>query len=172
MGVVSSAHLNDCLDICMWWLDPLLRISIDTVLVKISGLNIDTSYLLHLLCVLFCLCTVGHETEHWSVYRRYLEFYVLESKLTEFHGWFSVSTPGSVLSELCLISALNKKKKKTCTSGAVKCWKHKREDIKCKGVWQTLQTESTCNGCQMAVRLRDWEVSELLYWVSSLVQWS
>ncbi|XP_063353756.1 sorting nexin-14-like [Pelmatolapia mariae] len=27
---------------------------------------------------------VGHETEHWSVYRRYLEFYVLESKLTEF----------------------------------------------------------------------------------------
>lgn len=33
-----------------------------------------------------CLFTVGHETEHWSVYRRYLEFYVLESKLTEFHG--------------------------------------------------------------------------------------
>ncbi|XP_060790563.1 sorting nexin-14-like isoform X5 [Neoarius graeffei] len=32
--------------------------------------------------------TVGHETEHWSVYRRYLEFYVLESKLTEFHGSF------------------------------------------------------------------------------------
>ncbi|XP_033860187.1 sorting nexin-14 isoform X5 [Acipenser ruthenus] len=32
---------------------------------------------------------VGHETEHWSVYRRYLEFYVLESKLTEFHGSFS-----------------------------------------------------------------------------------
>ncbi|KAM9466211.1 sorting nexin-14-like isoform 3-T3 [Clarias gariepinus] len=31
---------------------------------------------------------VGHETEHWSVYRRYLEFYVLESKLTEFHGTF------------------------------------------------------------------------------------
>uniref|UniRef100_A0A671YSZ7 Sorting nexin-14 n=1 Tax=Sparus aurata TaxID=8175 RepID=A0A671YSZ7_SPAAU len=31
---------------------------------------------------------VGHETEHWSVYRRYLEFYVLESKLTEFHGSF------------------------------------------------------------------------------------
>lgn len=31
---------------------------------------------------------VGHETEHWSVYRRYLEFYVLESKLTEFHGKF------------------------------------------------------------------------------------
>ncbi|XP_051781238.1 sorting nexin-14 isoform X2 [Erpetoichthys calabaricus] len=30
----------------------------------------------------------GHETEHWSVYRRYLEFYVLESKLTEFHGSF------------------------------------------------------------------------------------
>lgn len=29
---------------------------------------------------------MGHETEHWSVYRRYLEFYVLESKLTEFHG--------------------------------------------------------------------------------------
>ncbi|TNN80156.1 Sorting nexin-14 [Liparis tanakae] len=28
---------------------------------------------------------VGHETEHWSVYRRYLEFYVFESKLTEFH---------------------------------------------------------------------------------------
>uniref|UniRef100_A0A4X2KC55 Sorting nexin-14 n=1 Tax=Vombatus ursinus TaxID=29139 RepID=A0A4X2KC55_VOMUR len=31
---------------------------------------------------------VGHEAEHWSVYRRYLEFYVLESKLTEFHGTF------------------------------------------------------------------------------------
>ncbi|XP_062862888.1 sorting nexin-14-like isoform X2 [Trichomycterus rosablanca] len=31
---------------------------------------------------------VGHEPEHWSVYRRYLEFYVLESKLTEFHGSF------------------------------------------------------------------------------------
>ncbi|XP_030054992.1 sorting nexin-14 isoform X2 [Microcaecilia unicolor] len=30
----------------------------------------------------------GHEAEHWSVYRRYLEFYVLESKLTEFHGTF------------------------------------------------------------------------------------
>ncbi|NWQ75939.1 SNX14 protein, partial [Columbina picui] len=31
---------------------------------------------------------VGHDPEHWSVYRRYLEFYVLESKLTEFHGTF------------------------------------------------------------------------------------
>uniref|UniRef100_A0A671SWM8 PX domain-containing protein n=1 Tax=Sinocyclocheilus anshuiensis TaxID=1608454 RepID=A0A671SWM8_9TELE len=31
---------------------------------------------------------VGHEAECWSVYRRYLEFYVLESKLTEFHGPF------------------------------------------------------------------------------------
>ncbi|XP_045916852.1 sorting nexin-14-like isoform X2 [Micropterus dolomieu] len=31
----------------------------------------------------------GHETEKWSVYRRYLEFYVLESKLTEFHGTFA-----------------------------------------------------------------------------------
>ncbi|KAJ8389347.1 hypothetical protein AAFF_G00120550 [Aldrovandia affinis] len=31
---------------------------------------------------------VGHGTESWSVYRRYLEFYVLESKLTEFHGSF------------------------------------------------------------------------------------
>ncbi|KAJ8356080.1 hypothetical protein SKAU_G00188740 [Synaphobranchus kaupii] len=31
---------------------------------------------------------VGHEPESWSVYRRYLEFYVLESKLTEFHGSF------------------------------------------------------------------------------------
>lgn len=35
------------------------------------------------------MSAVGHETEHWSVYRRYLEFYVLESKLTEFHGKFS-----------------------------------------------------------------------------------
>lgn len=34
------------------------------------------------------MSAVGHETEHWSVYRRYLEFYVLESKLTEFHGEF------------------------------------------------------------------------------------
>ncbi|KAM9339324.1 sorting nexin-14-like isoform 3-T3 [Symphorus nematophorus] len=32
---------------------------------------------------------VGHDTEKWSVYRRYLEFYVLESKLTEFHGTFA-----------------------------------------------------------------------------------
>ncbi|XP_043923411.1 sorting nexin-14 [Protopterus annectens] len=32
---------------------------------------------------------VGHEPERWSVHRRYLEFYVLESKLTEFHGTFS-----------------------------------------------------------------------------------
>ncbi|XP_031757681.1 sorting nexin-14 isoform X6 [Xenopus tropicalis] len=31
---------------------------------------------------------VGHEPEHWSVYRKYIEFYVLESKLTEFHGTF------------------------------------------------------------------------------------
>ncbi|XP_077075759.1 sorting nexin-14 isoform X2 [Siphateles boraxobius] len=31
---------------------------------------------------------VGHETESWSVHRRYVEFYVLESKLTEFHGPF------------------------------------------------------------------------------------
>lgn len=37
----------------------------------------------------FYVSAVGHETEHWSVYRRYLEFYVLESKLTEFHGKFS-----------------------------------------------------------------------------------
>ncbi|KAE8286448.1 Sorting nexin-14 [Larimichthys crocea] len=32
---------------------------------------------------------VGHEPERWSIYRRYLEFYVLESKLTEFHGTFA-----------------------------------------------------------------------------------
>ncbi|XP_077161237.1 sorting nexin-14 isoform X2 [Paroedura picta] len=31
---------------------------------------------------------VGHEPERWSIYRKYLEFYVLESKLTEFHGTF------------------------------------------------------------------------------------
>ncbi|KAM8847399.1 sorting nexin-14-like isoform 3-T3 [Synchiropus picturatus] len=30
----------------------------------------------------------GQESESWPVYRRYLEFYVLESKLTEFHGVF------------------------------------------------------------------------------------
>ncbi|XP_069788334.1 sorting nexin-14 isoform X2 [Narcine bancroftii] len=30
----------------------------------------------------------GHESERCSVYRRYFEFYVLESKLTEFHGSF------------------------------------------------------------------------------------
>ncbi|KAM9798302.1 sorting nexin-14-like [Neosynchiropus ocellatus] len=29
-----------------------------------------------------------HESESWPVYRRYMEFYVLESKLTEFHGVF------------------------------------------------------------------------------------
>ncbi|CAN9507349.1 unnamed protein product [Ophioblennius macclurei] len=33
--------------------------------------------------------SAGHETEKWSVFRRYLEFYVLESKLTEFHGTFA-----------------------------------------------------------------------------------
>ncbi|XP_077366075.1 sorting nexin-14-like isoform X2 [Festucalex cinctus] len=32
---------------------------------------------------------VGHDPERWCVYRRYLEFYVLESKLTEFHGAFA-----------------------------------------------------------------------------------
>ncbi|KAM9355959.1 sorting nexin-14-like isoform 2-T2 [Pholidichthys leucotaenia] len=32
---------------------------------------------------------IGHEVEVWSVCRRYLEFYVLESKLTEFHGTFA-----------------------------------------------------------------------------------
>lgn len=32
---------------------------------------------------------VGHDAESWCVCRRYLEFYVLESKLTEFHGSFS-----------------------------------------------------------------------------------
>ncbi|XP_062857201.1 sorting nexin-14 isoform X2 [Trichomycterus rosablanca] len=31
---------------------------------------------------------VGHKKEGWSVLRRYFEFYVLESKLTEFHGSF------------------------------------------------------------------------------------
>ncbi|XP_016521357.1 sorting nexin-14 isoform X2 [Poecilia formosa] len=31
----------------------------------------------------------GHDPESWTVCRRYLEFYVLESKLTEFHGTFS-----------------------------------------------------------------------------------
>ncbi|XP_077442886.1 sorting nexin-14-like isoform X2 [Stigmatopora argus] len=31
---------------------------------------------------------VGHDPEGWRVHRRYLEFYVLESKLTEFHGAF------------------------------------------------------------------------------------
>lgn len=38
---------------------------------------------------------VGHDPEHWSVYRRYLEFYVLESKLTEFHGE-ALSVPSGV----------------------------------------------------------------------------
>ncbi|XP_051909318.1 sorting nexin-14-like [Hippocampus zosterae] len=32
---------------------------------------------------------IGHDPERWSVHRRYLEFYVLESKLTEFHGAFA-----------------------------------------------------------------------------------
>ncbi|CAL9691933.1 unnamed protein product [Knipowitschia caucasica] len=31
---------------------------------------------------------VGHEADSWCVLRRYVEFYVLESKLTEFHGVF------------------------------------------------------------------------------------
>ncbi|XP_070400658.1 sorting nexin-14 isoform X2 [Nothobranchius furzeri] len=31
----------------------------------------------------------GHEVQSWNVDRRYLEFYVLESKLTEFHGTFT-----------------------------------------------------------------------------------
>ncbi|XP_035630343.2 sorting nexin-14-like isoform X2 [Oncorhynchus keta] len=29
------------------------------------------------------------ETENWSIFRRYMEFYVLENKLTEFHGSFA-----------------------------------------------------------------------------------
>ncbi|XP_038818930.1 sorting nexin-14-like isoform X2 [Salvelinus namaycush] len=33
--------------------------------------------------------SVGHETENWSIFRRYMEFYVLENKLTEFHGSFA-----------------------------------------------------------------------------------
>uniref|UniRef100_A0A8C8EQA9 Sorting nexin-14-like n=1 Tax=Oncorhynchus tshawytscha TaxID=74940 RepID=A0A8C8EQA9_ONCTS len=32
---------------------------------------------------------VGHEREDWSIFRRYMEFYVLENKLTEFHGSFA-----------------------------------------------------------------------------------
>ncbi|XP_017295480.1 sorting nexin-14 [Kryptolebias marmoratus] len=32
---------------------------------------------------------VSHEAERWMVDRKYLEFYVLESKLTEFHGTFA-----------------------------------------------------------------------------------
>lgn len=44
---------------------------------------------------------VGHQTEGWSVYRKYVEFYVLESKLTEFHGTcylfiYSVFSPNSL----------------------------------------------------------------------------
>ncbi|XP_061751889.1 sorting nexin-14 isoform X6 [Nerophis ophidion] len=46
---------------------------------------------------------VGHEAEHWSVYRRYLEFYVLESKLTEFHGSF----PGAQLPSKRIIGPKN-----------------------------------------------------------------
>uniref|UniRef100_A0A672JYM3 Sorting nexin-14-like n=1 Tax=Sinocyclocheilus grahami TaxID=75366 RepID=A0A672JYM3_SINGR len=45
---------------------------------------------------------VGHETESWFVYRKYLEFYVLESKLTEFHGLFQdifKSVPGKLIKE-------------------------------------------------------------------------
>lgn len=34
--------------------------------------------------------SVGHETENWSIFRRYMEFYVLENKLTEFHGKMSL----------------------------------------------------------------------------------
>uniref|UniRef100_A0A4W6ERK7 Sorting nexin 14 n=1 Tax=Lates calcarifer TaxID=8187 RepID=A0A4W6ERK7_LATCA len=40
-------------------------------------------------CIHSLMETFGHEPEKWSVYRRYLEFYVLESKLTEFHGTFA-----------------------------------------------------------------------------------
>lgn len=49
---------------------------------------LNVSFSLNLSDVLdfFRFLAVGHETEKWSVYRRYLEFYVLESKLTEFHG--------------------------------------------------------------------------------------
>nr|XP_029533029.1 sorting nexin-14-like isoform X5 [Oncorhynchus nerka] len=32
---------------------------------------------------------VWQETENWSIFRRYMEFYVLENKLTEFHGSFA-----------------------------------------------------------------------------------
>ncbi|XP_029533028.2 sorting nexin-14-like isoform X3 [Oncorhynchus nerka] len=33
--------------------------------------------------------SVWQETENWSIFRRYMEFYVLENKLTEFHGSFA-----------------------------------------------------------------------------------
>lgn len=46
----------------------------------------------------FTCFSVGHETEHWSVYRRYLEFYVLESKLTEFHGKYGYTCMSQVKS--------------------------------------------------------------------------
>ena len=37
-----------------------------------------------------CLCYISDNAEdlHWTVQRRYSEFYALESKLTEFHGEF------------------------------------------------------------------------------------
>lgn len=53
------------------------------------------------------LFLVGHETESWSVYRRYLEFYVLESKLTEFHGTHDFSLSLSLLSPI-LFSLLSR----------------------------------------------------------------
>lgn len=58
-------------------------------MLALANLSICLSGAIKLGLTLTFFPPVGHEPEHWSVYRRYLEFYVLESKLTEFHGMFS-----------------------------------------------------------------------------------
>ncbi|KAG8011527.1 Sorting nexin-14 [Nibea albiflora] len=54
-----------------------------------SELALMMSALSVMMVFLLVSVSVGHEVEKWSIYRRYLEFYVLESKLTEFHGTFA-----------------------------------------------------------------------------------
>lgn len=72
---MNMGALNHCLSLPVG--APNMQSSLRCTLQSRSIINVR---------VCLCLSAVGHETEHWSVYRRYLEFYVLESKLTEFHG--------------------------------------------------------------------------------------
>lgn len=44
-----------------------------------------------------------HEADKWLVQRKYMEFYVLESKLTEFHGNTVFTKPETVYKRWTLL---------------------------------------------------------------------